>query len=450
MIKSNFVIAYSHAHAAKISVWLNQPCARLCDIICLGDAIVKWQSYALPFLPLTHRNYRLFFLGQSLSLIGTWMQTVAQQWLIYRLTGSAAMLGIVGFLGQLPVLLLAPFGGILADQFQKRSLLLITQLLFTAHALTFALLTLTKLIRVWHIPMLALIFGLISAVDIPTRHSFISELVPKGLLINAIALNSAMFNMARVAGPAAAGIVVAGLGEGWCFLINGASYFAIILGLLMMDLPGSKAQNTRLSPLSHLVEGVKFVVGTAPIRRILALLGLVSLTGMSYVVLMPVFADRILHVGPKGLGILMAASGTGALVGALLLAMHKGVVGLDKRIAFGAVGFGTSLILFSHSRSFALSTMLLISAGFCMITQMASSNTLVQTLSPEQMRGRVMAAYAMMLMGMAPLGSLLAGTMAHFIGAQKAVVINGFICVVGGLVFARCLIYSMSPKYKAS
>lgn len=371
--------------------------------------------------------------------MGTWMQTVAQQWLVYRLTGSAAMLGIVGFLGQLPVLLFAPVGGVLADQFQRRSLLLLSQLLFMAHALAFALLTLTDLIRVWHIPMLAFIFGLISAVDIPTRQSFVPELVPKSLLVNAIALNSAMFNMARVVGPAVAGILVAWIGEGWCFLINGVSYFAIIFGLLVMELPKSAGQSTRSSPLSHLIEGAKFVIGTAPIRWILTLLGLVSLTGMSYVVLMPIFADRILRVGPRGLGILMAASGIGAFIGALSLAMHRGVAGLDKRIALGAIGFGVSLLLFSHSRSFVLSTLLLMPAGFCMITQMASSNTLVQTLSPDQMRGRVMAAYAMMFMGMAPLGSLLAGTMAHMLGAPKTVALNGMVCIIGGLIFAACL-----------
>lgn len=380
-------------------------------------------------------------MGQSLSLIGTWMQTVAQQWLVYRLTGSAAMLGIVGFLGQLPVLLLAPVGGMLADQFQKRSVLLAAQSLFAAHAFTIALLTLTGLIKVWHIPVLALIFGLISAIDIPTRQSFVPELVPKSLLVNAIALNSAMFNMARIVGPAVAGVVVAWIGEGWCFLINGVSYLAIILSLLMMELPKSVERNAPSSPISHLIEGARFVVGTAPVRRILALLGLISLTGMSYVVLMPIFADRILHVGPKGLGMLMAASGTGAFIGALSLAMRKGVAGLDKRIAFGATGFGICLLLFSHSRSFALSIALLVPAGFCMITQMASSNTLVQFLSPDQMRGRVMAAYAMMFMGMAPLGSLLAGTMAHMLGAPRTVALNGLICIVGGLAFAMRLSY---------
>lgn len=411
----------------------------MCNIICFGDAAMKWRSLALPLLPLTYRNYRLFFFGQSLSLMGTWMQAVAQQWLVYRLTGSAAMLGVIGFLGQLPVLLFAPVGGVLADQFQKRSLLLLTQLLFMAHAFIFALLTLTNLVRVWHIPMLALIFGLISAVDIPTRQSFIPELVPKSLLVNAIALNSAMFNMARIVGPAVAGVIVAWIGEGWCFLINGMSYFTIILGLLVMELHKSAVRGARLLPLSHLIEGAKFVIGTAPIRWMLTLLGLVSLTGMCYVVLMPIFADRILHVGPKGLGILMAAFGIGAFVGALSLAMHKGVAGLDKRIALGAIGFGMSLLLFSQSRSFALSVMLLMPAGFCMITQMASSNTLVQTLSPDQMRGRVMATYAMMFMGMAPLGSLLAGTMAHMFGAQKTVALNGMVCVIGGLIFALCL-----------
>ena len=392
-----------------------------------------------PLRALASRNYRLFFFGQLISLMGTWMQSVAQQWLVYRLTGSAALLGLVGFLGQIPVFLLAPIGGALADRFPKRNIVVVTQTLFMFLAFAFALLTLTHRIRPWHIPLLALLFGLVNAVDVPARQAFVPEMVSRELLLNAIALNSAMFNVARIVGPAIAGVVAAGVGEGWCFFANAVSYLAVIAGLLMMDVPDTVPSSATANPLERLVEGLQFVVRTSPIREILLLLASVSVMGMSYTVLMPIFADRILHGGAKGLGILMSASGVGALMGALMLAMREGIRGLGKRVAFGAIGFGISLILFAHSRSFWLSTLLMVPTGFCMITQMASSNTLVQTLSPDELRGRVMAVYAMMFMGMAPFGSLLAGTLAHWLGAPTTVSLGGVACMIGGLLFARQL-----------
>ncbi|MFA0751045.1 MAG: hypothetical protein SLRJCFUN_001448 [Candidatus Fervidibacter sp.] len=400
---------------------------------------MKGSRLPTPLRALASRNYRLFFFGQLISLMGTWMQSVAQQWLVYRLTGSAALLGLVGFLGQIPVFLLAPIGGVLADRFPKRNIVVVTQTLFMFLAFAFALLTLTHHIRPWHIPLLALLFGLVNAVDVPARQAFVPEMVPRELLLNAIALNSAMFNVARIVGPAIAGVVVAAVGEGWCFFANAVSYLAVIAGLLMMDVPDTVPSSATANPLERLVEGLQFVARTSPIREILLLLALVSVMGMSYTVLMPIFADRILHGGAKGLGILMSASGIGALLGALMLAMREGIRGLGKRVALGAVGFGISLILFAHSRSFWLSALLMVPAGFCMITQMASSNTLVQTLSPDELRGRVMAVYAMMFMGMAPFGSLLAGTLAHWLGAPTTVSLGGVACVIGGLLFARQL-----------
>ncbi|MCS7264088.1 MAG: MFS transporter [Armatimonadetes bacterium] len=393
----------------------------------------------LPLRPLAFRNYRLFFFGQLISLMGTWMQSVAQQWLVYRLTGSAALLGIVGFLGQLPMLILTPLGGVLADRFPKRNIVTVTQTFFMLLAFVLALLTLTNHVRVWHILLLALLFGIVNAVDVPARQSLVPELIPKDVLVNAIALNSAMFNLARIVGPAIAGILVAVIGEVWCFFANAASYLAVIAGLLMMDLPNTVNDVSRISPVQHLLEGFRFVVRTKPILKILLLLGLVSVMGMSYTVLMPIFADQILRAGPKGLGILMAASGVGAFAGALALAMKRDISGLGKRVAFGAVGFGACLTLFAYSRNFWLSALLLVPSGFCMVTQMASSNTLVQILSPDELRGRVMSAYAMMFMGMAPFGSLFAGTLAHWIGATITVSLGGIACVIGGLLFARKL-----------
>lgn len=403
----------------------------------VGEQRMDSSRLLLPLRPLSFRNYRLFFFGQLISLMGTWMQSVAQQWLVYRLTGSAALLGLVGFLGQIPMLLLTPFGGVLADRYFKRNIVTATQTLFMLLAFVFAFLTLTGHIRVWHILLLAFLFGVVNAADVPARQSLVPELIPRDMLVNAIALNSAMFNLARVVGPAIAGILVAAIGEGWCFFANAVSYIAVIAGLLMMDLPSATNESLQASPIEHLLEGFRFVTHTSPIREILMLLGLISVMGMSYTVLMPIFADRILHVGPKGFGILMAASGTGAFTGALVLAMKRGVSGLGRRVAFGAIGFGVCLILFSRSRNFGLSALLLALAGFCMVTQMASSNTLVQTLSPDELRGRVMSVYAMMFMGMAPFGSLLAGSLAHWFGATVAVSVGGVACIVGGLLFAR-------------
>lgn len=403
----------------------------------VGEGRMDSSRLMLPLRPLSFHNYRLFFFGQLISLMGTWMQSVAQQWLVYRLTGSAALLGVVGFLGQIPMLLLTPLGGVLADRYPKRSIVVATQFSFMLLAFAFALLTLTNNIRVWHILSLAFLFGIVNAADVPARQSLVPELVPRDVLVNTIALNSAMFNLARIIGPAVAGILVAAIGEGWCFFANAVSYFAVIAGLLMMDLPNTANGNSQISPIEHLLEGFRFVTRTSPIREILMLLGLVSVMGMSYTVLMPIFADKILHAGPKGLGILMAASGIGAFKGALILAMKRGVSGLGKRVAFGAIGFGVCLIIFSHSRNFGLSTLLLALAGFFMVTQMASSNTLLQTLSPDELRGRVMSVYAMMFMGMAPFGSLLAGGVAHWFGAKVAVSMGGVACIVGGLLFAK-------------
>lgn len=384
---------------------------------------------------LRHRNYRLFFCGQLISLVGTWMQSVAQAWLVYRLTGSTVLLGIVGFAAQFPVFLLAPLGGSVADRYDRRHVLIATQTAAMLVAFILAGLTLTGRVQVWHIVVLASFLGAINAVDITTRQAFAVDIVGRADLINAIALNSSMVNGARIVGPAVAGVLVARVGEGWCFLVNAVSFLAVIAGLLMMNMTARTTVPLPGSAPGSILEGFRYVRRTGPVRALLLLLGLVSLMGMPYAVLMPVFADQILHGGPRGLGLLMGASGTGALVGAVVLAARKGIRGLGHWIALAAAGFGMSLILFSLSRSFWLSAALLVPAGFSMMIEMAASNTMIQSLIPDALRGRVMAVYSMMFMGMAPFGALLAGALAHRIGAPATVMVGGSACIAGAVLF---------------
>jgi MFS family permease len=382
-----------------------------------------------------HRNYQLFFGGQLISLIGTWMQSVAQSWLVYRLTGSAVLLGFVGFSGQIPVFLLAPIGGIIADKYNRHRILIFTQTAAMVLASVLATLTLSHHVQVWHVFALAAALGCINAFDIPVRQAFVVDIVGREDLVNAIALNSSMFNGARIVGPAVAGILVATIGEGWCFFANAVSYIAVITGLLLMRMMRRARVSLPGSAISSIVEGFSYVGRTGPVRALLLLLGLISLMGMPYAVLMPIFADQILHGGARGLGLLMGASGIGALIGALSLAARQGVRGLGRWVAFASLGFGVSIILFSLSRSFWLSAALLMPVGFFMMVEMASSNTLVQSMVPDNLRGRVMAVYSMMFMGMAPIGALLAGTLAGRVGAPKTVAIGGAVCIVGAAVF---------------
>jgi MFS family permease len=388
---------------------------------------------------LAHRNYRLFFGGQLISLTGTWMQSVAQSWLVYRLTGSAALLGLVGFSSQIPVLLLASVGGAVADRHRRHRILVVTQTCAMLLASTLAILTLTHQIRVWQICTIAALLGIVNAFDIPTRQAFVVEMVGREDLVNAIALNSSMFNSARILGPALGGVLVATVGEGWCFLGNAVSYVAVIAGLLMMRLVVHPRVAQPGSALASIAEGFRFVWRASPIRSLLLLLGLVSLMGMPYMVLMPIFADKILHGGPRGLGLLMGASGVGALTGALTLAARRGVRGLGRLVPFAAAGFGVSLIGFSFSHTFWLSAALLMPAGFCMVTGMASSNTLVQSMVPDKLRGRVMAVYSMMFMGMAPFGALIAGQLAQRLGAPTTVKLGGIVCILGATLFGSRL-----------
>ncbi|MGO8813688.1 MAG: MFS transporter [Terriglobia bacterium] len=387
------------------------------------------------FRALRHRNYRLFFIGQIISLVGTWMQSIAQAWLVYRLTKSPLLLGLVGFAGQIPVLIFAPLGGLFADRHSRHRIVIATQTASMLLALILSALTLLGHIQVWEVLVLAALLGIVNAFDIPARQAFIIEMVVPEDLINAIALNSAMFNGARILGPAVAGITVAAIGEGWCFFANGMSYIAVIVGLLLMTITPRKRSGRVVSGLESVLEGFRFVRQTGPILALLLLLAVVSLTGMPYAVLMPIFADKILHSGPRGLGLLMGSTGVGALAATLVIAARREVRGLGRWILYASTGFGVSLILFSFSRSMPLSVALLLPAGFCMLIQMASSNTLIQTMVPDELRGRVMSVYSMMFMGMAPFGALLAGAIAHRVGAPLTVAVGGVVCIAGSMVF---------------
>jgi MFS family permease len=411
---------------------------------------LQWQAAGRA---LRHRNFQLFFGGQLISLIGTWMQTVAQSWLVYRLTGSGLQLGAVGFASQIPVFLFAPLGGIVADRSNRKHVVIATQAASMVLAFILAALTLPGYVKVWHVFVLAALLGVVNAFDIPGRQSFLVDMVGKDDLMNAIALNSSMFNGARVIGPAVAGVLVARLGEGWCFFANGASYIAVIAGLMLMNVHAAARVSDKTSPWEHVIEGFQFVNRTAPIRALLLLLGLVSVTGMPYVVLMPIFADRILHgggqrfasvigshdLGAVRLGILMGAAGIGALLGALTLAVRTGVKGLGRWVAVCCAGFGVSLILFAISKSFWMSVLLLLPVGYFIMLQMASSNTLIQVMVPDALRGRVMAVYSMMFMGMAPLGALLGGALSDRLGAPMTVAVGGVASVAGAWWFAMQL-----------
>jgi MFS family permease len=354
---------------------------------------------------------------------------------VYRLTGSTLLLGTVGFASQIPVFLVAPIGGTVAERANRHRVVIATQTASMVLAFMVAVLTLTHRIQVWQIMVLAASLGVVNAFDIPARQAVLMDMVGREDLMNAIALNSSMFNGARILGPAVAGIVVAWVGEGWCFFANAVSYIAVIAGLLMMKLEQPVNLANQGSPIDHILEGFRFVLQAAPIRAILLLLGLVSLVGMPYSVLMPVFADQVLHGGARELGMLMGATGVGALLGALSLATRVGVKGLGRVIALCAGGFGVSLILFSFSRIFWLSMVLLLPVGFTMMVQMAASNTLLQTMVPDQMRGRVIAVYSMMFMGMAPFGAFFAGAIANRIGAPWTVAIGGVACIAGAVAF---------------
>jgi len=392
------------------------------------------------FRTLKYRNFRIFFLGQGISLTGTWMQTIAMSWLVYRMTDSAFMLGLVGFLSQIPAFIFTPFTGVLADRHNRRRILFFTQALAMLQAFTLGFLAITGNIQVWHIITLGVFLGCIGALDIPVRHSFLTEMVDdKENLGNAIALNSMMFNVTRLIGPSVAGLLIATSGEGVCFIINGITYTATIISLMAMKMPaGDKAaiQKKPYNILKDLKEGFDYVYRFKPIKDILFLLSVISLMGMSYAVLMPVFARDVLGGGPHTLGFLMAAVGLGAFTGTVYLASKKNAVLLSNMLPVSAGIFGLGIILFSLSYVMWISLLLLFIAGFGIMVQMASSNTILQTIADDDKRGRVMSFYTMAFIGMAPIGSLLAGWLATGFGARNTLVISGIFCIIAAVIFA--------------
>jgi MFS family permease len=405
-----------------------------------NPAVRKKSSYSHAWQALRHRNFRLFFYGQSISVLGTWMTRLATAWLVYRLTHSALLLGIVGFSGQILTFALGPFAGVWIERLNRRKLLVWTQTGAAIQSLAMAALTLAGVITIREVIVLSALQGAINAFDMPGRQSFLLHMVEdRADLGNAIAINSSMVNGARLLGPAIAGVIIGAFGEGWCFLIDGISYFAVIYSLLQMRIkplnlnpvPGA----LKLTMLAQMREGWQYVSTFRPIRSILMLFAIVSLMGWPYSVLMPIFAGQVLHGGPHTLGWLTGASGIGAFCSALSLAFRKSVVGLTRMIQIASAIFGAALVLFGLSHVLWLSLVLMLFVGFGMMQTASASNTVIQTLVPEDKRGRVMSYYTMAFVGSAPFGSLLAGTLAHYIGAPRAIILTGTCCAAGALWF---------------
>ncbi len=394
----------------------------------------------LIFRTLYSRNYRLFFGGQGISLIGTWMQQIAMSWLIYRLTNSAFYLGLIGFSSQICSFVFSPFAGAISDRWNRHRILIATQSLSMIQAFILATLTLTGVIAVEHLIILSFFLGFVNAFDMATRQAFVVEMVERREdLGNAIALNSFLFNGARLVGPSVAGVLISILGEGMCFFFNGLSFLAVIVALLSMKGTFHTGPSERKHILREIKEGFTYAFGFPPTRFVLFFLGWISMVGMANTILMPVFAKEILHGGPQTYGFLMAAIGVGAVIGAIFLASRRSVLGLGRIIVIAAGIFGTGLISFSLSCVLGLSLLLLLLAGFGMMVHMASSNTILQTVVDEDKRGRMMSLYVMAFMGMAPFGSLAGGSLAATIGAPITLIIGGASCILGSFLFARKL-----------
>jgi MFS family permease len=382
------------------------------------------------------RNYRLFFSGQSISVIGTWMQMIAMSWLVYRLTNSPLLLGVIGFTGQIPAFILAPLAGVLADRWDRRQILVVTQTLAMVQAFIVAGLTLSGIIAVWHLVVLSFFLGLVNAFDVPARQALVVLMVEKKEdLPNAIALNSFLFNGARLVGPTMAGILIAVLGEGMCFLLNGISYIAVIAALLAMKIEISKKERKDSLIFQELKEGLKYAFNSGAIRAILLLSAIISMAGMPYTVLMPVIARDVLNGGAHTFGFLMTGTGIGAVTGAVYLATRKSVKGLGGIIPLATGLFGAGLIMLSLSRVFWLSLPVMLLTGFGAMIQMVSNNTILQTIVDDDKRGRVMSLFTMSFIGMAPFGNLLAGGLANQIGAPSTIFLSGVLCIIAALLF---------------
>jgi MFS family permease len=386
---------------------------------------------------LEHRNYRLFFGGQSISLIGTWITRIATSWLVYRLTGSELLLGVVGFASQIPLLVLAPFGGVFVDRWNRHRILIVTQVLSALQSLALAILTLMKVITVGEIIALQVVQGIINSFDTPARQAFVVDMVEdREDLPNAIALNSSMFNASRIVGPSIGGVLIALFGEGWCFMVDAISYIAVILSLMAMRVNRAPRPRGETAMLDELNVGVRYVLNSVPVRALLFLVAVVSTMGMPYAILMPAIASRVLHGGPHTLGILITASGAGALLGTIYLASRRTVIGLGKVIIAATAMLSAGLIAFSltHTLWIALLALPLVGAG--MMLQSASANTILQTIVDEDLRGRVMALYTVAILGTQPIGSLLAGILADRIGAQHTILAGAIVCLAAAIWFA--------------
>jgi MFS family permease len=417
-----------------------------------AEATTAPPSLSYAWRALRHRNFRLFFGGQSISLIGTWMTRIATSWLVYRLTKSSILLGTVSFAGQIPAFIFAPLAGVLVDRWNRRQVLVWTQTLAMFQSLALAWLTLSHRVTVVDVLILSACQGVINAFDMPARQSFLLQMVGnREDLSNAIAINSSMVNVARLVGPSLAGLLIAASGEGWCFLIDGLSYLAVIASLLAMHLPAITVKRAASSMLAQLREGWDYVSTFTPVRDILLLFAIMSLMGMPYMVLMPIFAAQVLHGGAHTLGFLTGAAGVGAVVSALSLVVRRSVRGLTKMLPIAAAVFGTGLIGFGLSRALWLSLPLMLLTGFGMMQGLTVSNTIIQTLVPEDKRGRVMSYYTAAFVGMAPFGSLFAGTLAAWIGAPRTVMLTGSCCIAGALWFwtqLKSIRKEMRPIYE--
>lgn len=398
------------------------------------------------FRALKHRNFQLFIIGQLISLIGTWMQTTAQQWLVYRLTGSVALLGVFGFANQVPMLLLAWMGGYVGDRYNRHRGVIVTQTCSMVLAFVLAVLTLTHGIRVWHLIVIAFLVGIVNAFDVPIRQAFFVHMVGKDDLPNAIALNSSIFNGARVIGPAVAGFTIVLVGEGWCFFLNGVSFIAVLVALLLMRIERSEGQRAKESPLRSFVQGFRFAMSDVPIRSALLLLSGLSLFGLQYAVFLPIYAKDILHGGAKVLGLLMSAAGVGAVLGALQFATRTEYKGLTRWIATTCTACGIALIVIAAARTFWLCAAALFVVGFAATSQMAATNTIIQQRVPDEMRSRLMAVYATMFMGVQPIGALIAGGVAKHLGASYTLLAFGSLVLIGSMVFITRVVMKASPR----
>ncbi|MEC4675821.1 MAG: MFS transporter [Nitrospirota bacterium] len=388
------------------------------------------------FSALYSRNFRFFWFGQIISLSGTWMQAVAQGWLVYSLTKSPLYLGLVAAAASLPILLFTLLGGVIADRFPKRKLLLLTQGLSIIPALTMGILSSMGLITVWHVAVLAAFLGVINAVDIPTRQSFLIEMVGKGHIVNAIALNSAAFNGARMIGPVIAGMSIAYLGLPACFFINAVSFLAAIAALLMMDLQGDIRVKSG-GVLSDLLEGLAFIRNGREVRHVMLLVAFLSLAGLPFITLLPVFAAEVFHRGARGFGFLVGASGAGALAAALAIAAKGDIDNKPRYMAVAGLCFSLTLLVFSISKIFWVSLVVIMFGGWGIVSYLAAANSYIQVSVPDELRGRVMSVYSFLFLGSVPIGNAITGMTADLIGTTNAITLAGIICLFASAVFAR-------------